>query len=116
MNLTIALLVARHYVTKARLRQTVEEYRDSTDEAFEKMFERDKDELRELDRDPELAQFVLVTLEHLLERLVGTVAIFLDGLAQPGLRHVVPGDQQRDGQVHQPFGLPPGHGVTLPQA
>jgi len=48
MNLTIALLVARHYIPKSRLRQTVEEYRDSTDDAFEKMFERDKDELREL--------------------------------------------------------------------
>ncbi len=48
MNLTIALLVARHYVTKSRLRQTVEEYRESSDDAFEKMFERDKDELREL--------------------------------------------------------------------
>jgi len=58
MNLTIALLVARHYVTKARLRQTVEEYRDSTDEAFEKMFERDKDELRELGIPIELGSVV----------------------------------------------------------
>src|SRR5215212_4035819 len=49
MNLVIALLVTRHFVTKARLRQTVEEYREaSSPEAFEKMFERDKDELREL--------------------------------------------------------------------
>jgi proteasome accessory factor B len=58
MNLTIALLVARHYVTKSRLRQTVEEYRDSTDEAFEKMFERDKDELRELGIPIELGSVV----------------------------------------------------------
>lgn len=48
MNLVIALLVARHYVTKSTLRRTVEDYRDSSAEAFEKMFERDKDELREL--------------------------------------------------------------------
>ena len=48
MNLVIALLVARHYVTKSALRRIVEDYRDSSDEAFEKMFERDKDELREL--------------------------------------------------------------------
>jgi proteasome accessory factor B len=58
MNLTIALLVARHYVTKARLRHTVEEYRESSDEAFEKMFERDKDELRELGIPIELGSVV----------------------------------------------------------
>jgi proteasome accessory factor B len=48
LNLLIALLVARTYVTKERLRQVVEQYRESGDEAFEKMFERDKDELRSL--------------------------------------------------------------------
>ncbi len=49
MNLVIALLVTRHFVTKARLRETVEEYREASSlEAFEKMFERDKEELREL--------------------------------------------------------------------
>jgi proteasome accessory factor B len=49
MNLVIALLVTRHFVTKARLREIVDEYREASSlEAFEKMFERDKDELREL--------------------------------------------------------------------
>ena len=49
MNLVIALLVTRHFVTKARLRETVEEYREASSvDAFEKMFERDKEELREL--------------------------------------------------------------------
>jgi len=48
LNLLIALLVARSYVTKERLRQVVEQYHDAGDEAFEKMFERDKEELRSL--------------------------------------------------------------------
>ncbi|MPZ96708.1 MAG: WYL domain-containing protein [Propionibacteriales bacterium] len=48
MNLVICLLVARTYVTKERIREVVDGYRDQTDDAFEKMFERDKDELRDL--------------------------------------------------------------------
>jgi proteasome accessory factor B len=48
MNLVICLLVSRHFVPKAKLRQLVEDYRDQTSEAFEKMFERDKEELRDL--------------------------------------------------------------------
>ncbi|GGF34364.1 WYL domain-containing protein [Marmoricola endophyticus] len=49
INLLILLLVSRTYVSKQRIRETIEEYRDvSSDEAFEKMFERDKDELRGL--------------------------------------------------------------------
>jgi proteasome accessory factor B len=48
LNLLITLLVARTYVTKERIRTVVEQYRDAGDEAFEKMFERDKDELRSL--------------------------------------------------------------------
>jgi proteasome accessory factor B len=48
MNLVIALLVSRSYVPKARIRQIVGGYGDQTDEAFERMFERDKEELREL--------------------------------------------------------------------
>jgi proteasome accessory factor B len=48
MNLVIALLVARTYVSKARIRGAVEGYHDTSDDAFEKMFERDKDELRDL--------------------------------------------------------------------
>ncbi|MEP7090431.1 MAG: WYL domain-containing protein [Nocardioidaceae bacterium] len=48
LNLMITLLVSRTYVSKARLREVVEPYREAGDEAFEKMFERDKEELRSL--------------------------------------------------------------------
>jgi proteasome accessory factor B len=48
LNLLILLLVQRHYISKDRIRATVDVYRDATDEAFERMFERDKDELRAL--------------------------------------------------------------------
>jgi len=46
LNLLIMLLVQRHYVAKDRIREIL--YPDSTLDAFEKMFERDKDELRSL--------------------------------------------------------------------
>jgi len=46
MNLAICLLMARRFVPKAELRRTIEAYRSLSDEAFERMFERDKDELR----------------------------------------------------------------------
>lgn len=48
LNLTICLLVSRQYLSKARIREIVEGYRDLSDQAFERTFERDKDELREL--------------------------------------------------------------------
>lgn len=49
LNLLITLLVSRGYVDKHRLREVIEDYRTaSSDEAFEKMFERDKEELRAL--------------------------------------------------------------------
>lgn len=48
MNLVICLLVSRGFVSKQKLRSLVEDYRELGDEAFEKMFERDKDELRDL--------------------------------------------------------------------
>lgn len=48
MNLVIMLLVSRNYVTKERIREVIEGYQGSEDEAFEKMFERDKAELRGL--------------------------------------------------------------------
>ena len=44
LNLLIMLLVQRRYIAKDRIRELL--YPDSTDEAFEKMFERDKEELR----------------------------------------------------------------------
>ena len=46
MNLTICLLVARHFVPKQRIRQAVEGYHDLSDDAFDRMFDRDKEELR----------------------------------------------------------------------
>ena len=48
LNLVIMLLVSRNYVTKERIREVIEGYHGSEDEAFEKMFERDKAELRAL--------------------------------------------------------------------
>jgi proteasome accessory factor B len=46
LNLLIMLLVQRHYVSKERIRTIL--YPDSSKEGFEKMFERDKEELRSL--------------------------------------------------------------------
>lgn len=48
LNLTIALLVSGRYVPKSRIREVVEGYHDLSDAAFERTFERDKDELRGL--------------------------------------------------------------------
>lgn len=55
MNLVIMLLVARTPVTKDRIREVIEGYQGSPDDAFEKMFERDKAELRALGIPLELA-------------------------------------------------------------
>jgi proteasome accessory factor B len=48
LNLVILLLVARNYTTKEQIRQLMEPYREGSDEAFDRMFERDKDDLRAL--------------------------------------------------------------------
>lgn len=49
MNLVIALLSTRTFITAERIRKTVYGYGDSpSDEAFSRMFERDKNELRDL--------------------------------------------------------------------
>jgi proteasome accessory factor B len=48
MNLVICLLVSRGYVPKSKIRQVVGGYGEQSDDAFERMFERDKEELREL--------------------------------------------------------------------
>lgn len=49
MNLVICLLSTRQYLTAERIRESVAGYEDSTsDEAFSRMFERDKNELRDL--------------------------------------------------------------------
>ena len=49
MNLVIALLSTRNYITAERIRETVYGYADNaSDDAFARMFERDKNELRDL--------------------------------------------------------------------
>ena len=49
MNLVIALLSTRTYITAERIRETVYGYSGgASDEAFSRMFERDKNELRDL--------------------------------------------------------------------
>src|SRR3954447_18789971 len=48
LNLTICLLVSGRYLPKSRIREAVEGYHNLSDAAFERTFERDKDELRAL--------------------------------------------------------------------
>lgn len=49
LNLVIALLATRRWLTKEQLRSAVPQYAAATsDEAFDRMFERDKEDLREL--------------------------------------------------------------------
>jgi proteasome accessory factor B len=49
LNLVICLLSTRRPLSKSQIRQAVPQYTENTSvEAFERMFERDKDELREL--------------------------------------------------------------------
>ncbi|NYI03995.1 helix-turn-helix transcriptional regulator [Allostreptomyces psammosilenae] len=49
MNLTLRLMTAKQPLSKKRLRHDIEAYREvAGDEAFNRMFERDKDELREM--------------------------------------------------------------------
>lgn len=46
VNLTILLLSSRRFVPRTKIRETVEGYRELSDENFNRTFERDKDELR----------------------------------------------------------------------
>lgn len=48
MNLTICLLMARRFVEREQIRELVEGYHGLSDSAFERTFERDKEELRSL--------------------------------------------------------------------
>lgn len=48
LNLVIALLYTRQPMSKSRIRTAVPQYAESSSEAFDRMFERDKDELRDL--------------------------------------------------------------------
>jgi proteasome accessory factor B len=57
LNLTICLLVADRYLSKDRIREAVEGYHDLSDGAFERTFERDKDELRALGVPIEVGSF-----------------------------------------------------------
>ena len=57
LNLTICLLVSGRFVPKSRIREVVEGYHDLSDAAFERTFERDKDELRALGVPIEVGSF-----------------------------------------------------------
>lgn len=48
LNLLICLLATRRYLTKQDVRRLVPGYPEGSEEAFERAFERDKDELREM--------------------------------------------------------------------
>lgn len=48
VNLLIALLSTRRFLSKQELREIIEDYRGSSEAAFARQFERDKDELRGL--------------------------------------------------------------------
>jgi proteasome accessory factor B len=56
INLTIALLATKRYLTKSEIFRTVEGY-EGTPETKERMFERDKDDLRALGIDIEVGSF-----------------------------------------------------------
>lgn len=57
LNLTICLLVSGRYLPKSQIREAVEGYHDLSDSAFERTFERDKDELRALGVPIEVGSF-----------------------------------------------------------
>ena len=57
LNLTICLLVSGRYLPKAKIREAVEGYHNLSDAAFERTFERDKDELRSLGVPIEVGSF-----------------------------------------------------------
>ena len=48
LNLLFALMSTKQFLTKEQLRQIIEVYRPLSDEAFERQFERDKEQLRAL--------------------------------------------------------------------
>jgi len=56
VNLTIALLATKRYITKSEIFRTVDGY-EGSDESKERMFERDKDDLRNLGIDIEVGTF-----------------------------------------------------------
>lgn len=56
VNLTIALLATKRFITKSEIFRTVDGY-EGSDESKERMFERDKDDLRNLGIDIEVGTF-----------------------------------------------------------
>lgn len=56
VNLTIALLATKRYITKSEIFRTVDGY-EGSDESRERMFERDKDDLRNLGIEIEVGTF-----------------------------------------------------------
>ena len=56
-NLPNCLLVSGRYLPKSRIREAVEGYHNLSDAAFERTFERDKDELRSLGVPIEVGSF-----------------------------------------------------------
>jgi len=56
VNLTIALLATKRYITKSEIFRTVDGY-EGSDESTERMFERDKDDLRNLGINIEVGTF-----------------------------------------------------------
>ncbi|HPU14383.1 MAG TPA: WYL domain-containing protein [Aeromicrobium sp.] len=54
MNLVFTLLATERYLSKDELRTAIADYREQSDTAFERAFERDKNELRELGIDIDL--------------------------------------------------------------
>src|SRR5699024_11037404 len=57
------------------------------------------------DRDTDLTQLLLVTLEHPLERLIGLGAVTTHHAPDVTLGHEVAGYEQADDEVHQPLAL-----------
>ena len=58
LNLTFMLLSTSRFIPKERIRQAIGPYRDApSEDAFERMFERDKEELRKLGIDIETGSF-----------------------------------------------------------
>jgi len=57
MNLIFLLLSTRQFLTKDQVRAAIEDYRESGDDAFNRMFERDKGELRDLGIPLEIGSF-----------------------------------------------------------
>ena len=107
LNLVLVLLYTRRPLSKAQIRQLVPQYGQSaSSEAFERMFERDKDELRELgiplvteDIDP-LHEDEPGYRIHQREYALPDISFEPDELAVlgPGQPHLGPGQPGRSGR------------------